>query len=49
MTNTLKLKDPAQAAFDEFVFRFDTELTVPTARIVAKELGVDFDPENYDH
>lgn len=37
-----------QARFDEFIFQHDDLITVPTASRLAAELGVDFDPENYD-
>ena len=46
MTQT---KTAEQTAFDEFIFRFDTEITLPTAYRLAQEIGVDFDPEDYDH
>ena len=46
MTQT---KTAEQHAFDEFIFRFDTEITVPTAARLAQEIGVTFYPENYDH
>lgn len=42
-------KTAEQHAFDEFIFRFDTEITLPTAALLAKEIGVDFEPDNYDH
>lgn len=37
-----------QEVFDEFVWRFVGDLTVPTARQVAQEIGVNFDPADYD-
>lgn len=45
----MTLHSAEQAAFDEFIFRFDTEITVDTARVLAQEIGVTFDPLNYDH
>lgn len=46
MTNALH--SPEKVAFDEFVMRFQSLLTVNTASVVAYELGVDFDPSDYD-
>lgn len=37
-----------QARFDEFIFQHDDLITLPTAHRLAAELGVSFDPENYD-
>lgn len=50
MTNVpyTPLHSPEKAAFDEFVMRFQSDLTVDTAAQVAKELGVDFYPSDYD-
>lgn len=45
----MTLKSAEQAAFDEFLMRFDDSITLPTAALLAWELGVNFDPRNYDH
>lgn len=45
MTN---LHSPEKVAFDEFVMRFQSLLTVNTTAKVATELGVEFDPSDYD-
>lgn len=43
------MKSPEQFAFDEFIFRFDDSITIPTAERLAREIGVEFDPLDYDH
>lgn len=45
----MTLKSAEQAAFDEFIMRFDDLITLPTAALLAQELGVNFDPQDYDH
>lgn len=42
-------KSVEQIAFDNFVMRFDDDITVNTARRLADELGVNFDPQDFDH
>jgi hypothetical protein len=42
------LKDVVQARFDEFIFQHDEYITVQTATILARELGVSFEAESYD-
>ena len=37
-----------QEMFDEFVWRYVGDITVQTARTLAQELGVLFDPAVYD-
>lgn len=38
----------AQAAFDRFISDFDESITVTTATALARELGVTFDPADFD-
>lgn len=42
----MTLKSAEQAAFDEFIMRFDDSITPPTAALLARELDVNFDPED---
>jgi hypothetical protein len=45
----MTLHSPEQAAFDEFVMRFDDDIPIPLAQALADAIGVNFDPLNYDH
>lgn len=42
------MSNDLQQVFDRFIFATDEDLTVNTAFKIAAELGVEFDPENYD-
>lgn len=41
--------DRIQARFDEFIMTHDDLITVTTATALAKDLGVKFTPEFFDH
>lgn len=43
------MKGSAQVMFDNLVMAFDDDITVNTARRLADELGVNFDPQDFDH
>lgn len=45
----MTLKGSAQVMFDNMVMAFDDDITVQTATILAQELGVEFNVEDYDH
>jgi hypothetical protein len=45
----MALKNSAQVVFDNLIFAYDDDITVATATTLAREMGVDFDPVNYDH
>lgn len=45
----MTLKTGIETAFDNLIFMADDLITVQTAAILAKELGIDFDPTSYDH
>lgn len=45
----MTLKTGIEAMFDNLIFAADESITVDTASRLAKELGIDFDPEAYDH
>ena len=38
----------AQQRFDALIFDYDEDILVKTAEALAKDLGVEFDPLNYD-
>lgn len=37
----------AKNLFEQLIFEADEDITVDTATRLAKELGIDFDPEDY--
>lgn len=43
------MKSAEQFAFDEFIFRFDDSITLDVAAKLAEQIGVNFDPQDYDH
>lgn len=43
------LKNGVETAFNNLIFMADESITVTTAALLAKELGIDFDPEAFDH
>lgn len=43
------MKGSAQVMFDNLIMAFDDDITVNTARRLADELGVNFDPQDFDH
>jgi hypothetical protein len=45
----MTLKDTKKAAFDEFIMRFDDDITIDVAARLAEQLGVAYDPTDYDH
>ena len=53
MTNTeikTHLHNSAEVMFDNLIMAFDEDITLPTAALLAKELGiVNYDPRSYDH
>jgi hypothetical protein len=49
VTETAKLKNSVQVVFDNLIMAYDDDITVSTATILARELGVTFVAEDYDH
>lgn len=45
----MTLETGIEAAFNNLVFMADDLITVQTAAILAKELGISFDPIDFDH
>jgi hypothetical protein len=45
----VNLKGSAQVMFDNLIMAFDDDITVRTATTLARELGVSFEVEDYDH
>ena len=45
----MTLKPSAQVMFDNLVMAFDDEIRVSTAQALADDLGLSFDPLDYEH
>lgn len=45
MSNEYRIRE----LFDNLMFVADDRITVPTAQRLAAELGIEFDPRDFDH